>query len=295
MKLNIFILLLFSFFLISCEKEVKIDIPIQDRKLVAICYAGENDSLQLFFDETKNMNEALSNEQMKGTISLYVNDIYKEDFILNDSVYNSTYIPQANDKLAITATSIDGRHISAFTHIPEKTVMTDFNFTPVLYTTNNGDISAVTFNISDNSSTTDFYMCTINGTSYYYNDYDSTTYVNNYGLQINNNNDPLFDSEVNMYNGVMFTDKTFNGESKEIKLEFLKWSYNDSLIIAVNLKHVTEEYYKYMQKIIKQNNSNNNSIFDNGNTNPVMPYTNISGGYGVFAGYSSDTKEISTP
>ena len=55
MKLNIFILLLFSFFLISCEKEVKIDIPIQDRKLVAICYAGENDSLQLFFDETKTM------------------------------------------------------------------------------------------------------------------------------------------------------------------------------------------------------------------------------------------------
>lgn len=99
---------------------------------------------------------------------------------------------------------------------------------------------------------------------------------------------------------IVFTDELFDGEQTSIKANY--WIQTGEMpligegpeygyILFVSLRSISESYYNYIRKQIIYQYSLESNIFT-GLPDPVHMYSNITGGYGIFAGYSSDNKTI---
>ncbi|NMC40585.1 MAG: DUF4249 family protein, partial [Bacteroidales bacterium] len=87
-----------------------------------------------------------------------------------------------------------------------------------------------------------------------------------------------------------FTDKMFDGKHCSVKIYFATQAYAD-YNLKITFRSVSESYYKFKERQYAYLFSLKNDIFS-GMSDPINLYSNIKGGYGIFAGYSSYEKTI---
>jgi len=96
--------------------------------------------------------------------------------------------------------------------------------------------------------------------------------------------------------GYAFSDKLIDGKKYNLNFSFEgSYWYNNiyypipktSYIYYFRLISVTEEYYRFIQTLNLYNASYSNPLAE-----PVMVYSNVSGGYGIFAGATVSTDSI---
>lgn len=99
---------------------------------------------------------------------------------------------------------------------------------------------------------------------------------------------------------LIFNDNLFDGKATSIKVNY---GVRDGLFqkigngpgyqypLSVSFRSVSEPYFLYKQKQIVYLFSLESDILT-GQPEPVQLYSNVEGGYGIFAGYSSDNKTI---
>ena len=91
---------------------------------------------------------------------------------------------------------------------------------------------------------------------------------------------------------ILFSDEIFNGKTYtfnfEIDNSFYKGYDKHELIFL--LKHLTEAQYKHQVSRELQNWNDGNPFAE-----PVPVYNNIENGFGIFAGYSVDSKTVAIP
>ena len=98
---------------------------------------------------------------------------------------------------------------------------------------------------------------------------------------------------------IIFSDELFNGEETNIPISFRYPCINSNsggtiasdYSLVVYFLSITEEYYLYRKSLYKHLFSQQTDIW-NGAIEPVNMYSNVNGGYGVFAGYSLITDTI---
>ena len=102
--------------------------------------------------------------------------------------------------------------------------------------------------------------------------------------------DPVIDG-VEAFSGTapFFKDALFDGQAHEIEL-----SYAEGVVLAsrerllrVQVLYVSETYYKHLRSALLHEHTQENPFAE-----PVNIYSNVENGYGVFAGYSSQTFEL---
>lgn len=90
----------------------------------------------------------------------------------------------------------------------------------------------------------------------------------------------------------LLSDQLFDGKVKEFTIEFRINDYYfpegeerkaDTIELVLQVRQLSEEYYRYQTSLALQNNS------DNPFGEPVQVFNNIQNGFGIFAGYVSDT------
>ncbi len=86
-------------------------------------------------------------------------------------------------------------------------------------------------------------------------------------------------------------DRVFDGNTHSLTVDFNSIQKygpdrNEPRRLVWVLKSVSQAYYEYFRKFDPHLNNQNFSLFGG---EPVMMYTNVENGYGVFAGYSQDT------
>lgn len=103
--------------------------------------------------------------------------------------------------------------------------------------------------------------------------------------------DPAFEVISKEYcTGGMFTDNTFNGQPKELLVNTrrrINSNLNDSLQFIVELRHGSDPYYRYNKSFMDYTN-NQGDIF----AQPAPIIGNVTGGYGIFAGYAVCTDTV---
>jgi hypothetical protein len=115
----------------------------------------------------------------------------------------------------------------------------------------------------------------------------------------------ILGNESNEPYAIAFTDKVINGQNYNLKISIYKDDFrtpsiddevgingiSDSSdhrnVIYFNLYSITEDYYRYIQtfNLYKKN-------YGNPLTEPVMIYSNITGGYGIFASAAVSTDSL---
>lgn len=87
-----------------------------------------------------------------------------------------------------------------------------------------------------------------------------------------------------------FKDALFDGESHEIELSSPNYPVEVSLErrIWVQVRYVSETYYRHLRSALLHKTTEDNPFAE-----PVKMHSNVENGYGIFAGYSARTFELS--
>ena len=144
----------------------------------------------------------------------------------------------------------------------------------------------------DPSNSGNYYSVSLN-TYYYINREDGLYKQQYYNLEVQSSTTYIETTLTNsMLNQLVFSDLTFNSGSEEVLLNFNSYNFSypqfwDSVVCEVQLNSLSKSYYNYITSYFKQNQSEKDFYAE-----PVGVYSNIEGGYGIFAGYSTSKKRI---
>lgn len=146
----------------------------------------------------------------------------------------------------------------------------------------------MTFEIEDNEETDDYYHIIAwfyrpphpDFPLYYYTiGFDPEQELNDPDINIVNSATDFF--------GAYVKDDSFNGQRKQFDFD-MRFLLNSNLspkdiMIDVELRTVSEDYYRFHQEAHRLNNSGDDPFF----TDPGTISNNVENGYGIFAGFSS--------
>jgi len=300
MMQNIIKLLLLSqlLFNIGCQKVVNMDVPITNDKLVLIGMIGNETPLQIGITRTYGIFDyvdyTMPEEQYAVDIIMTVNndELYelKKDTAVN--TYTSDYIPKAQDKIEITAMMLDFDTIKSRARIPNKLEPYNIQYADSAFVDEIGkNVSLLILGFQDIPDVINYYEVNINAICT-----DSlNTHVAIYGLS---SNSPIIQNE-NILNydpySLVFSDALFKDQKIELDITFKYYfqAYDitehqiNQLKIFLTFSNISKEYYLYKKTLLKQTFDNEQSIWENmGGSEPINVFTNIEGGYGIFAGYA---------
>ena len=307
---GIFILTIIIFLNISCTKIVTIDLPPIESEPVVFSLIENNRQVKLYFNKSYNVLVYLDSNQLHSSdaeVKCFLNGHFKEDlYFQNGYFYTSATKPDPGDTISVNVIPENGMQtLNATTIIPLKILIDTVFFTDSVYH-DQDDIyySNIHLSFSDPPAKKNYYEIFIrakclneemnvyeNITNYF----SDSPFITSEGIITpleNSSNADLYDMEPG---SVIFTDSLFNGEDISLDIAFIRpcqyvtGDYHPCrFMLTVYLSNITKEYYLYRKTLYKHLISQVSNLWS-GYVEPIQMYSNIEGGLGVFAGYTSDS------
>ncbi len=293
-------ILLYSVFLIGCTfctKIIEIDGPSHEPVLVINSLFTDGQRIKVHLSKTASAFDYTTPVVEDGLIRLFCNEEEIDTLIFSSGYYYSNITAEQGKKYSLVASVPEMEGVSSEDIIPEKTLIESYvHRDSIMMDDNNHPIMQLELGFTDKPGR-DFYELSI--IAEYYVDIDLRR--QNVGFKYST--DPVLVSTglLDYYSeSIVFTDELFNGEQTSIKANY--WIQTGEMplvgggpdygyLLFVSFRSISESYYNYIRKQIIYQYSLESNIFT-GLPDPVHMYSNITGGYGIFAGYSSDNKTI---
>lgn len=269
----------------SCKKIIEIDLPPTDSKVVVNSFFTENSRMKVHLSKSIGILENITPECTDATVILRENNIIIDTMYYQSGYYYSHILAEINKNYALEIIAPGVETVFCEDLIPESTLLQSYICTDSVLIDEDGFII--------NELKLDFED--FPGPSYYEVQLSAKYIIDNNGTSIwfMKNSDPIITSTGLLdYNPktLIFTDKMFDGKHCSVKIYYATQAYAD-YNLKITFRSVSESYYKYKEKQVAYLFSLDADIFS-GMSEPINLYSNITGGYGIFAGYSSDEKVI---
>lgn len=282
-KIITFFFVLSSF--LSCKKVIDIELPETEPKIVVNSFFTENSRIKVHLSESIGPVGGAPPDITDALVVVKENGVIIDTMYLESGYYYSHILAEKNSNYALEITVPGMQSVFCKDIIPEKTILQSYVCTDSIYIDGDGFIiNELELDFDD-----------LPGSSFYEVELEAHDVVHNYkmGLWFMKNSDPIITSTGLLdYNPrtLIFKDDMFDGKHCSVKIYFATQAYLD-YSLKIIFRSVSESYYKYKEKQFAYLYSLENDIFS-GMSEPINLYSNITGGYGVFAGYSSAEKEI---
>jgi len=294
----------------SCKKIRDDLLPQSSSKLYCQAILNPDSAIRVYVGKTTgilNMEPSFIND---ATVLLYENNIFIDTLSHEtNGKYFSSIKPSIGEQYTIKV--IEEDILTAATIVPDATKLIDpeIEFPTGYDAVNQEYYGNLTFTIDDNPSIENFYEVVIfyksfyaPGNEYYY------SYLNNpnYSIVVP---DPVVKNEGDwdyFPTTVFFSDKLFNGKKQAFSFStvttkrYLSDGSSNSNALKddgyILLRSISKEYYLYRKYYTRH--AFNSQIHDDGIQNmlftgePLDMYTNVTGGLGVVAGFSSTMSKI---
>ncbi len=283
---------------VSCERDIDVDVPPQTTKLVVNGLTRVNTAFRVSISKTAGILDTASPATYKVTnalVQLYENNILKDTFVYEAS--SNTYLvkrntrPQAGNTYKLTAAATDFTAILAETVTPAPT---SFGITKRINVKKDGNgnyLDEVKITFTDDASTANYYLIKIrrplsSGGSPAIN-YGGIYCMHSSDKDIGrrSNGDPTdFENCINQE--FFMADKNFNGQVKEILL-FIQHNQLEPMLYPSNNRYykpvielhtITYDHYKYRKSYDAYRDAEDNPFAE-----PVLVFSNVKNGYGVFS------------
>jgi len=293
-------ILLYSVFLISCTfctKVIEIDIPSHDPALVVNSLFTDGQRIRVHLSKTASAFDYSTPTVENGLVRLFCNDEEIDTLIFNNGYYYSDVVALRKEKYSLLVSTPGLGEVSSEDIIPTTTLIESYvHRDSIMLDEDNFPVMQLELGFTDKPGP-DFYELSI--IAEYYK--EGTFYHHNVGFEYNS--DPvLISAGLLDYHpkSLIFNDELFDGKQTRIRANY--WIQTDGMpligggpeygyLLFVYFRSVSQSYYNYIRKQIIYQYSLESNIFT-GLPDPVNMYSNITGGYGIFAGYSSDNKTI---
>lgn len=291
MQRNLYVFFVFVFLLLTagCEKDFDVTALEGKKKLVVNCMLTSGQPVQVFLTESVSPTaEKNINPVTDARVSLFVNDSFVQilPFVFTDSAqtfgaYKLPYnaVPGSKYMIQVDHTRYDA--VSATDTLPAVPVISACRLVSYASSANNY-MATFKLTINDAAETSNFYRLNIYQTGRQYTTNDSgITVINDYGYGSRPEMQTLLQDtarDLNTY--LLFSDKGFNGQQKEIEFLVRCIDLNQMVngTVIIELAAVSDAHYYYYK------NLEGRAEFGSGSSS--KPYSNIQGGYGIFMGQS---------
>ncbi len=293
MRKKLYLVLILLIVLIACEKTVYIDIPDKGRKITVNSIFNTDSLFKVSVSKScyilDNDIQAIEN----ATVEIYENDNLINILpYLNNGLYKSTtQKPSSGDKYKIKVTVPGMGTAETECYIPPETNIISIDTASVMKSDIDGyRYEQLEFRVKfkDNPDKNNYYLIEPRQIIIYtYNDYDRDTIITDTTQNIMNfeSDDPSVIENL-WGNGLLFNDNLFNGNTYEFVFSVGKYFY-DTTSICINLKSISEGYFKYLATCYKHMDANWDPFMEK-----ISVYSNVEGGVGIFGGYSLATDTI---
>jgi len=293
-------ILLYSVMLIccaTCTKIIEIDFPEHEPKLVVNSLFTDGQRIRVHLSKTASAFDYSTPTVENGLVRLFCNDEEIDTLIFNNGYYYSDVVALRNEKYSLFVSAPEMDDVSSEDSIPEKTMIESYvHRDSIMMDDNNHPVMQLELEFTDKPGP-NFYELSVIA------DYYVAGFNYRHSVGFKYSTDPVLVSTglLDYYaESIVFTDELFDGEQTSIKANY--WIQTGEMplieegpeygyILFVSLRSISESYYNYIRKQIIYQYSLESNIFT-GLPDPVHMYSNITGGYGIFAGYSSDNKTI---
>lgn len=293
-----FILLLISItiilFTLSCKKVVQSEFPDIVQKPVV--------NSILMQDSTISINVSLSGKLdpypiefvENAVVSLYVDDVFQQVLIYdNKGMYNSNIIAQADKKYSCKVEIPGYKTLNCSTIIPHAMEISKVSHKNSAYIDAEGTIyPAVTITFDNNPDTALYFQVLI---KLFIDEYSNQRSGNRTGWLVGIKDPVLLNEGIDI--GI-FSNQMIKDNQYTMSLNYFSghgnWNMAVLFPLVVELRTISFEYYTYLRSLhlFSQGIGNNNL---SGTTVPFPVYSNIDGGLGIFAGYSSYSTDTVFP
>lgn len=308
---TIFSLLILLLLVSACEKEVELDIQKVDSKLAVLCNFSPDEPFILELSKSKAINSTSLDASFINNADVQIcvdNQIIESILPINSSPdaitkFQSTVaLPKIKQTYTLKIDAEGLAPITATSSIPEAIDISHSTIGAIAsFETENDETEGYHVRLGvqfeDPSNEINYYQV-----SFYQEVLTSSQALQENNIEILPNEGFSFiDDDLTNYinlldGGILFKDLTFNGTTKEFVFQ-PKFFYEPGtsattstpINIIIELRSVSEEYYKYYTSVYRQSSQDNSTPF----SNPTVIYSNIKNGYGIFAGYSKSI--VKTP
>lgn len=285
--------------LVGCEKVLDIDDNNQQRKLVVNAVPTADQRLFVNFSYTHFFLDNNNSQVVDGAeLKMYVNNVaYTPDSVSNCN-YFFPVVLAPDDSLRLEATTPRG-NVYAETYVPRMPNIDSVRFAS--FASSSFNFYTARFNLHDHANYPEYYNITVmqrdSGERYniWTRQIDTVdTIRNTYFLIPNNPNITASDVTPNMplagylYTGLMCTDKRIDGADEQVQLYIMHLTDTNEIApfkheYTLRIESATYDRFRYLISVASANSMS--SFF----AEQAQPYTNISGGVGIFAGTGSLT------
>ena len=254
-------------FFSSCVKDADVKLPAVESKLVINSFISPQDTI---IRVAVTLSQPLYNNSNAGQFfnvsnaSVLINDGVNSKTLIYNSIenYYSIGISQlpivVGTTYYLTVSTPDGKNITATTSIPNANSTLTFSSHYVNDPNQQDSTYSITTFWNDSPGTEDYYRV-----SYYEKQFYPGAIDTSYSILFSGN----------------YSDKDKDGTTLSDIFEVYK-AYSIGNMGELYLIHATKEYYLYHTKLADAANSLGPF------TEPVQMYSNINGGYGIFAGFN---------
>ena len=287
----------------SCIKELDVTIPSIPQKVVINSLFCPDSILKIHV----SLSEGVENEIQiveNAQIRLYENDIFLQNVsYLSKGWYSSNYHPKAGMKYKIEINVEGFDMVTAESSIPENASILSFTCDLIENLNQNSPANSLTKLVFDDVGLDKNY-------------YEFSTFVlipgdnivefMEIGSAIQTDLSLKLDSDLEFNPKTFyFSDELFHNSEKTLLLNGLGWTNINPLnneiengIFSALFKILSSEYYNFRKSWTKHVYNQNTDIHNDNpivllfKGDPIEMYTNVNGGYGIFAGYKQQSKEV---
>jgi len=295
-----YLLIFIVFFFQGCIKTLNEDLKAKESKLVLNSVISPDSTIKVNLSRTFNIFDDESADNLpfvnNASVGLYENNsfLFSLNFLENGYYEKADFYPTKGKEYKVRAEVHSYKNIEAKTTIPSKVEIQKIDTISVSYSDDYGDSRQYYGEITyqDISGEENHYQlkCRVlapNGNEGEKEWYDQSIWVEE-------SNEVLFDKT---YGKLLWTDKYSDGKKIKFRFSFFELygssretkEANDTLSFEFSLMSVDKEYYLYLKTMAKyEETSGGSDPF----MEPVVIYSNVDEGYGVFGAYQQDTTSV---
>jgi len=298
----------------SCEKDVHVDIPKKDPKLVINAILATDSVIRVTIGKTRGVLDPFINttggpiasieKYIVNNISAYVyeNGVMLDSLVDDGSHYQFVSFHQKTIKsgntYTIKASAPGFMQAEATTSVPSQSTITDVTRIKNARTDPDGNPEDEITVKLDDPLETNFYLLQFFSGGYGYSGFGYSGYcVSTTDKDIEPlgaDADPF--STNSCYDGskLMMKDVNFNGRQKQVRFYINSYLLQDVVqpngqVVKPNLTvmRITEDYFKFVKSYDVYYNSSDNPFAE-----PSNVYTNVKNGYGIFTAFTEAGREL---
>ncbi|MCF8225023.1 MAG: DUF4249 domain-containing protein [Bacteroidales bacterium] len=297
-KHHIIVTILIASLVFSCETTEKIDdFPLRPSRMVANCFFSSGSTWTFQISKSLSVLDNAELQLVKDAKIVIMNggkviDTIKGADPVNQLYHSDLELPVAGETYSIEVIS-PGFKNSLFAEdvLPDSVPITDVSITIIDSTFyydpyadfSYGNVNGI-FNVSfrDPPDEENYYQISVYGYYQYYDYMDSTYFEEKRPISFNTG-DPVADNDDSFRTNLLFSDDIFNGQNYQLKLDFEDWDASRKSTYEIELMSISRAGYLYRRTVKEYQNSSEDPFSE-----PVLIYSNIENGYGIFAGQSTN-------